>query len=155
MLEKTLDSPLDCKESKPVNTKGNRPWIFIERIDTEAGNPIFWPRDDAKNSLIGKDHDAGKDWWQEEKEKAEDEIIGWHHQLHGHEFKQAPGDGEGQGSLMCCSLWGLKELDMTEWLNLTEGIHMCYVYIIMIIWSLYIGHIDKYAISVSGIIIHK
>ena len=99
MLEKTLDSPLDCKESKPVNTKGNQPWIFIERTDTEAGNPIFWPHD-AKNWLIGKDPDAGKDRWQEEKKITEDEMVGWHHRLDGHEFEQAPGDGGGQGSMM-------------------------------------------------------
>ena len=129
-------------EIKSVNTKGNQPWIFIERIDTKAEAPIIFPPD-AKNWLIGKDPDAGKDGWQEEKEIAEDNIVGWHHWLNGHEFEQSAGDGGGQGSLMCCSPWGLKELDMTEWLNLTEGMHMCYVYNIMIIWSLYIGHIDK------------
>ena len=137
-----LESSLDFMEIKSVNTKGNQLWIFIERIDTKAEAPIIFPPD-AKNWLIGKDPDAGKDGWLEEKEIAQDNIVGWHHWLNGHEFEQSPGDGGGQGSLMCCSPWGLKELDITEWLNLTEGMHMCYVYNIMIIWSLYIGHIDK------------
>ena len=94
--------------------QGNQPWIFIERTDAEA--PILWPVD-AKSRLIGKDPDAEKDWRQEEKAMAEDEMVGWHHQLNGHEFEQAPGEAEGQGSLACCSLWGHKESDMTEWLN--------------------------------------
>ena len=145
VLEKTLESPLNCKEIKLVCIKGNQPWIFIERTHTEAEAPRLWPLD-AKNWLIGKDPGAGKDWWQEEKEKAEDEMVGWHHQLDGHEFEQAPGNSGGQGSLMCCSPWGLKQLDMTEWLKLREAM-MCYVH--------NIGHIDIYAISVSGIIIHR
>ena len=112
VLEKTLESPLDCKENKPVNPKGNQSWIFIGRTDAEAEGPILWPLD-AKNWLIGKDPDAGKDWRQEEKGMTEDEMIGWHHQLNGHIFEPTPGDGEGQGSLACCSQWGCKELDMT------------------------------------------
>ena len=116
VLEKTLESPLNCKEIKLVCIKGNQPWIFIERTHTEAEAPILWPLD-AKNWLIGKDPGTGKDWWQEEKVMAEDELVGWHHQLDGHEFEQAPGDGGGQGSLMCYSLWGLKQLNMTEWLK--------------------------------------
>ena len=111
MLEETLESPLDCKEIKPVNPKGNQSWIFIGRTDAKA--PILWPPD-AKNWLIGKDPDAGKDWGWEEKGTTEDEMVGWHHWLDGHEFEQAPGDGEGQGSLACCSLWGHKELDTAE-----------------------------------------
>ena len=146
VLEKTLESPLESKEIKRVNPKGNQSWMFIGRTDAEAEVPILWPPD-AKNWLIAKDPDAGKDWRQEEKEMAEDETIGWHYRLNGHEFEQASGVGDGQGTLACCSPWGLKELDMTEWLNLTEGMHLCYVYNIMIIWSLYIGHIDN---NVSG-----
>ena len=116
VLEKTFESPLDCKEIQPVNPKGNQSWIFIWRTDTEAEVPILWPPD-TKNWLIGKNPDAGKDWRQEEKGRTEDEIAGWHHWLNGHEFEQAPGVGDGQGSLSCCSPWVGKELDMTEWLN--------------------------------------
>ena len=115
VLEKTLESPLDCKEVKPVNPKGNQPSIFIGRT-AEAEAPILWPPD-VKNQLIRKDPDAGKDWRQEEKGKTEDEMVGWHDWLSGHEFKNTPGDGDGQGSLACCSPWGHKELDTTEWLN--------------------------------------
>ena len=116
--EKSLESPLDCKEIKPVNPKGNQFWIFIGRTDGEAEAPILWPPD-VKNWLIWKASDAGKDWRQEEKE-TEDEMVGWHYRHDGHEFEQAPGDGEGQESLACCSPWGVKESDMTEWLNWTE-----------------------------------
>ena len=97
MLEKTLESPLDSKEIKPVHPKGNQPWIFIGRTDAEAETPILWPPD-AKNWLIGKDLDAGKDWGQEEKGVTEDEMVGWHHQLDKHELEQAPGIGDGQVS---------------------------------------------------------
>ena len=114
-LGKTLKSPLDYKEIKPVD-KGNQHWIFIGRTDAEAEDPILWPPD-AKNWLIGKDPDAGKDWRQEEKGLTEDQMVGWHHWLSGHEFEQAPGDGEGQGRLACCSPWGCKESDMTEQLS--------------------------------------
>ena len=116
VLEKTFESPLDCKEIQPVQPKGNQSWIFIRRTDTEAEAPILWPPD-AKNWLIEKDPDAGKDWRWEEKEKTEDEMVGWHHQLDGHEFEQALGVGDWQGSLACCSPWGRKESDTTEWLN--------------------------------------
>ena len=119
VLEKTLESSLDCKEIQPVNLKGNISWIFIGRADTEAEPPILWPPD-VKNWLIRKDPDAGKDWRQEEKETTENKIIGWHHPLDGHEFEQAPGACDGQGSLLGCSLWGLKESDTTERLNWTD-----------------------------------
>ena len=105
VLEKTLDSPLDCKEIQPVHPKGNQSWIFIRKTDAEAETPILWPPD-VNNWLIGKDLDAGKDWRREEKGMTEDEMVGWHHQINGHEFEQAPGDGEEQGSLVCCSPWG-------------------------------------------------
>ena len=110
------ESPLNYKETEPINPKENQPWIFIRRTDDEAETLILWPPD-AKSRLIRKDPDAGKDWRQEEKGKTEDEMVGWHHWLNGHEFEQALGDGEGQGSLVCCSPWGRKESDMTEWLN--------------------------------------
>ena len=94
VLEKTLESSLDCKEIKPVNPQENQSWIFIGRTDAEAETPILWPPD-TKNQLIGKDHEVGQDWRQEEKGTAEDEMVGWHHQLDGHEFKQTPGVGNG------------------------------------------------------------
>ena len=100
-----LKSPLDSKENKPVNPKGNQPWIFIGRIDAEAEVPILWPPD-AKSQLIGKDSDAEKDWGQEEKRPTEDEIVRGHHQLNGHDFEQTLGDTEGQGSLACFNPWG-------------------------------------------------
>ena len=116
VLEKTLESLLDSKEVKPVNPKGNQPWIFIGRNDAEAEAPVLW-LPDAKSWFIGKDPDAGKDWRQKEKGVTEDEMVGSHHQLSGHDFEQTPGDGEGERSLACCSPWDHKELDMTEWLN--------------------------------------
>ena len=116
VLEKTLESPLDSTEIKPVNPKENQPWIFIGRTVAEAEGPIFWPPD-VKNWLIGEDPDAGKDWGQEEKWVTEDKIVGWHHWFNGHEFEQTPGDSEGQGSLACCSPWGCKESNMTKRMN--------------------------------------
>ena len=116
VLEKTLESPLDCREIKPVNPKGNQSWIFIGRTDAKAEATIIWPPD-MKNWLIGKDPDAGKDWRQEEKGTTEDEMVGWHHWLNGPEFEQALGVDDGQGGLACCSSWGRKESDTTEWLN--------------------------------------
>ena len=121
VLEKTLESPLDCKEIQPVNLKGNQSWIFIGRTDTEAETPILW-LPDVKNWLIGKDPDAGKDWRQEEKGMTEDEMVGWHHRLNGHEFEWTLGVGDGQGGLVCCSSWGCKELDTTECLNWTDKV---------------------------------
>ena len=118
VLEKTLESPLDCKEIQPVYPKGNQSWIFIGKTDAEAETPMLWPPD-AKNWLIGKDPDAGKDWRQE-KGTTENEMVGWHHRLNGQEFKKAPGVGDGQGGLACCSPWGRKESDMTQRLNWTE-----------------------------------
>ena len=105
VLKNTLENPLDSKEIKPVNPKGNQSWIFIRRTDAEAEAPILWPPD-AKNRLIGKDPDAGKDWRQEEKGMTEDEMVGWHHWLDGHEFEQALEVGDGQESWACYSLSG-------------------------------------------------
>ena len=112
LMEKTFESPLDCKEIQPVHPKGNQPWIFIGRTDAEAVDPIFWPPD-VKNRLIGKDHNVGKDWRKEAKGMTDDEMVGWHHWLNGHKFEQTPGDSEGQGSLAYCSPWCGKESDMT------------------------------------------
>ena len=119
MLEKTPESSLDCKEIQPVHPKGDQSWVFIGRTDVEAETPILWPPD-AKSWLIWKDLDAGKDWGQEEKGTTEDEMVGWHHQLNGHEFGWTLGTGDGQGGLACCGSWGHKESDMTERLNWTE-----------------------------------
>ena len=116
ILENILECPLDCKEIKPVHPKENQSWVFIGRTDAEAETLILWPPD-AKNWLIWKDPDAGMDWRREEKGATEDEIVGWHHWLYGHEFEQVLGVCDGQGGLACCSPWGHKELDMTEWLN--------------------------------------
>ena len=118
VLEKTLENPLDSKEVKPVDPKGNQSWILIGRTNAEAETLILWPRD-GKNWLIGKDPEAGKDWRQEEKGTTEDEMVAWHHWFNGHEFEQTLGVGDGQGSLACCSPWGRKESDRTEWLNWT------------------------------------
>ena len=115
MLGKTLQSPLNCKEIHPVHPKGDQSWIFIGRTDAEVETLILWPPD-VKNWLIGKDLDAGKDWRQEEKGMTEDEMVEWHHWLNGHEFEQTPGDSEGQGSLACCSPWGIK-----SWTRLATG----------------------------------
>ena len=119
VLEKILESLLDCKKIKPVNPMGNQSWIIIGRTDAEAETPIVW-LPDTKRWLTGKDSDTAKDWRQEEKKMAEDEKVGWHHGLNGREFEQAPGVGDGQGSLACCSSWGRQESNMTEWLNWIE-----------------------------------
>ena len=116
VLEKTLENPLYCKEIQPVHPKGNQSWIFIGRTDAEAETPMHWPPE-AKNWLIGKVSEAGKDWRWEEKGMTEDEMVGCYHWLDGQEFEQALGVSDGQGSLACWSLWGHKELDMTELLN--------------------------------------
>ena len=120
MLEKTLESSLDCKEIQPVHPKGNQSWIFIGRNDAEAETLILWPPD-VKSQLIWKDSDARQYWRQEEKGMTEDEMVEWHHQLDGHDFKQAPGVEDGQGSLACCSFW-VAELDTVEWLNWIDNI---------------------------------
>ena len=119
VLEKTLESPLDCKEIQPVYSKGDQPWVFFGRIDAKAETPILWPPH-VKSWLIGKDADVGRGWGQEEKGTTEDEMAGWHHRLNGHEFEWTPGVGDGQGGLVCCNSWGHKELDTTERLNWTE-----------------------------------
>ena len=119
VLEKTLESPLDCQEIQPVHPKGDQSWVFIGRTDVEAETSILWPPD-TKSWLTGKDPDAGKDWRQEEKGMTEDEMVGWHHWLNRHGFGWTPGVGDGQEGLACCGLWGRKESDTTERLNQTE-----------------------------------
>ena len=111
-----LLSPLDWKEIQPVHPEGDQSWVFTGRTDAEAETPILWPPH-AKSLLIGKDPDAGRDWGQEEKGATEDEMAGWHHRLDAHEFEETLGVGDRQGGLACCSSWGCKELDTTEWLN--------------------------------------
>ena len=119
VLEKTLESPLVCKEIHPVHPKGYQSWIFIGKADAEAETLILWPPD-AENRLVWKDPDAREDWRQKEKGMTEDEMVGWPQWVNGHEFEQGLGDGDGQGSLACWSPWGCKELDTTELLNWTE-----------------------------------
>ena len=119
VLEKTLESPLDCKEIQLVHPKGDQSWVFIGRNDAEYETPILCPPD-GKSWLIWKNPDAEKDWRQEEKGTTEDEVVGWHHRLNGHGFGWTLGVDDGQGGLACCSSWGRKESDTTEWLNWTE-----------------------------------
>ena len=125
VLEKTLESPLDCMEIQPVHPKGDQSWVFIGRTDFEAfETPILWPPD-AESWLIWKDLDAGKDWGQEEKGTTEDEMVGWHHRLNGHGFGWTPRVGDGQGGLACCGSWGHTESDTTERLNWIEPHCLC------------------------------
>ena len=124
VLEKTLESPLDCKEIQPVHSKGDQSWVFFGRNDAKAETPVLRPPH-AKSWLIGKDSDAGRDWGQEEKGTTEVEMAGWHHWLDGHESEWTPGVGAGQGGLACCDSWGRKESDTTErliWSDLIWGV---------------------------------
>ena len=127
VLEKTLESPIHCKEIQPVHPKGNQSWIFTGRTDAEAETPILWPPD-VKSWLISKDLNAGKDRRQEEKGTTEDEMVAWHHRLDGPKFEQAPEVGDGQERLVCCSSWGHKESDTTErliWTNQGRAGYSC------------------------------
>ena len=119
VLEKTLESPLDCKEIQPVHSKGDQPWVFSGRNDAKAETLVLWPPH-SKSWFIGKDSDAGRDWGQEEKGTIEDEMAGWHHWLDGREFEWTLGAGDGQGGLVCYNSCGRKESDTTELLNWTE-----------------------------------
>ena len=116
VLEKTLESPLDCKEIQPVHSEGDQPWDFFGRNDAKAATPVLW-QTHAKSCLTGKDSGAGRDWGQEEKGTTEDEMAGWHHRLDRHVFEYTPGVGDGQGGLACCNSWGRKESDTTEQLS--------------------------------------
>ena len=119
VLEKPLESPLDCEEIKPVHSEGDQPWDFFGRNDAKAETAVLWPPH-VKSWLIWKDFDAGRDWGQEEKGPTEDEMAGWHHGLDGCESEWTLGVGDGQGGLVCCDSWSCKELDTTEWLNWSE-----------------------------------
>ena len=128
---KTVESPLDCKEIQPVHPKGDESWVFSGRTDAEAETPILWPPD-AKSWLIWKDPDTRKDWRQEKKGTKEDEMVGWHHRLNGHEFGWTLGVGDGQGALACCGSWAQKELDTTEcpelnWLKISNNFKASHV----------------------------
>ena len=116
VLEKTLDSPLDCKEIQPVYPKGDQSFMFIGKTDVEAETPLLWPHD-TKTWLIWKDPDTRKDWGQEEKGMTKDEMVGWHHGLNGFKFGWTPVVSDGQGGLSYCGSWGLKESNRTKWLN--------------------------------------
>ena len=147
VLEKTLESPWDFKEIKPVHPKGNQSWTFIGRTDAEAEAPILWPPD-VKSQLIGKDPDAGKDWRQEEKGVTEDEMVGWHHWFNGHGFEQALGVGDEQGGLECCIPWGHKELDWA-----TEQQQNCFAsllspLLLFVLWFLSNTVIPYYLVSI-------
>ena len=132
-----LESPLDCKEIQSVHPK-DQSWVFIGRTDAEAETPIHWPPH-AKSWLIGKDHDAGKDWGQEEKGTTEDEMVGWHHRLDGHEFGWTPGVGDGQGGLVCHGSWGHKESTrLRDWTDEQSTNISCKLYIYFIILHKYI-----------------
>ena len=132
VLEKILESPLDCKEIQPVHPKGDQSWVFIGRTDVEAETLILW-LPDMNSWLIWKDPDAGKDWRQKEKGTTEDEMVGWHHQLNGHELEQALGVGDGQEGLACCGSLGHKELNTTEWLNCTEWWNEIFISILLML----------------------
>ena len=121
VLVKTLESPLDCKEIQPVHPKGDQSWVFIGRTDAKAETPILWPPD-AKNWLIWKDSDAGKDWKQEEKGRTEDEMAGWHHWLNGHEFEWTPGVGDGATGVLQSMGWQRVGHDWATELNWTERV---------------------------------
>ena len=122
VLEKTLESLLDCKEIQAVHSEGDQPWDFFGRNDAKAETPVLCPPH-AKSWLIGKEFDVGRDWGQEEKGTTEDEMAGWHHWLDGCESEWTPGVGDGQGGLACCDSWGLKESDTTERLIWSDVIY--------------------------------
>ena len=120
VLEKTLESPLDCKEIQPVHFEGDQSWVFIGRNDAKAETPVLWPPH-VKSWLIGKDSDAGSDWGQEGKGTTEDEMAGWHHWLDGCESEWTPGVGDGQGGLVCCDSWVAKSRTrLRDWTELTD-----------------------------------
>ena len=135
VLEKTLESPWDCKEIQPVHSEGDQPWDFFGRNDAKAETLVLWPLH-AKSWLIGKDSDAGRDWGQEEKGMREDEMAGWHHWLDGRESEWTPGVGDGQRGLACCNSWGRKESDTTEWLNWTDWIRKYFMEKMSLAWGL-------------------
>jgi len=142
VLEKTLESPLDCKEIQPVHSEGDQPWDFFGRNDAEAETPILWPPH-VKSWLIGKDSDAGRDWGQEEKRMTEDEMAGWHHWLDGRESGWTLGVGDGQGGLACWNSWGRKESDTTEQLIWSDLIWSHYWVLLSLCLVLWYRTLDK------------
>ena len=128
VLEKSLESPLDCKEIQPVHSEGDQSWVFIGRTNAGAETPVLWPPD-VKSWLTGKDTDAGKDWRQKEKGMTEDEMVGWHRWLDGHEFEQTLGVGDGQGSLACCSPWDYRVRHNNGWFPLSFGKYLSSTYL--------------------------
>ena len=146
VLEKTLESPLECKKIQPVHSKGDQSWVFIGRTGADAETPILWPPD-AKSWLIWKDPDSGKDWRQEEKGMTENEMVGWHHWFNGHGFGKTPGVGDGQGGLVCCDSWSHKELDRTERLNWT--VLLLLIIIAIVYWVVTVFEIQSLALSLS------
>jgi len=141
-LEKTVESPLDCKEIQPVHSEGDQPWDFFGRNDAEAETPVLWPPH-VKSWLIGKDSDAERDWGQEENGTTEDEMAGWHHWLDGHESEWTPGVGDGQRGLACCDSWGCKESDMTEGLIWSDLIWTWILGYWIIIWKAFLVQLIK------------
>ena len=131
VLEKTLESPLDCKEMQPVHPKGDQSWLFIGRTKAEAETPILWPPH-AKSWLTGKDPDVGRDWGKEEKGMTEDEMAGWHHWLDGHEFEWTPEVGDGQGGLVCCDSWGRRVRH--DWANELNWTELMRVFSLHLLW---------------------
>ena len=147
VLEKTLETPLDCKNIQAVHSKGGQSWVFIGRTDAKAETLVLWPPH-AKSWLLGKDSDAGRDWGQEEKGTTEDEMAGWHHRLDGLGFGGTLGLGDGQGGLACCNSWDHKESDTTEWLNWTDG-DFCVSSWLMFPWSPNFSDVLKFWIWAS------
>ena len=142
MLEKTLESPLDCREIQPVHPKGDQSWVFIGRTDVEDETLVLWSPL-AKSWLIGKDPNAGRDWGQEEKGTTEDEMVGWHHRLNAHGFGWILGVGDGQGGLACCNSWGHKESDSTEQLN---WLNEATIVIVILFWDIYSSWVRKWQV---------
>ena len=150
VLEKTLESPLDCKEIQPVHSEGDQPWDFLGRNDAKAETPGLWPPH-AKHWLIGKDSDAGRDWGQEEKGTTQDEMAGWHHGLNGCESEWTPGDGDGQGDLACCSSWGYYESDTTERLDWSELNCALFYFLVLKPLNCQLGNPKNYQVNGSTI----
>ena len=144
VLEKTLESPLDCKEIQPVHSKGDQPWDFFRRNDAKAETPVLWPPH-VKSWLIGKDSDTERDWGQGEKGMTEDEMAGWHHRLDGCKFEWTPGVDDGQGGLACCDSWGLEESDMIERLNWLR--FLFYISSQKELWTALIKHVISFIFS--------
>ena len=134
VLEKTLESPWDCKEIQTVHSKGDQSWVFFGRNDAEAETPVLWSLY-AKSWLVGKDSDVGRDWGQEEKGMTKDEMAGWHHWLDGHEFGWTLEVGDGQGGLVCCNSWSCREADTTEQLNWTERKIILFLQFMILLWD--------------------